>query len=468
MSKSTLKLYAAAHIAVLLLLLSFLFFAVPTADDYAYATRALNYSPVANIINEYNHWAARYTQVLISSIRYRIFPDINNNYSIFLIFYLLTFILGIYYFVKTFAKDALGKKGNLLATLLLTTCIIKNLPTLDESFFWDITGTTYILPAALLIILFTYLCKHNDQINSPYHFTFIALLVFFISGLIQISFITTFILFTGRLVFRILHKKLRTSDILLCLVPLIPGIIIYLCPGRLVRMGCFPESGNLVSSIIFGILSGTQAILQSAVDPYVWGSIILFLPLFRKISDKYNQRSLKEILLYLLIFAGMLYSIELLHYYGTGHEPVKRLMTVWYIIFIIGLLPLTVISIRYLEKFYSFIWSGLNRILKKKIPLNKIVLVITLLSLFLINNPPKAVYDLIYNIPGFLEENRQFIGSIKEQLKDPNCETLYLKKFTYDPLLLKIPTDADYGFSSYYNVKKTVFLNPGESPNSEK
>ncbi len=462
MSKVFMRYYLFFHLAIFFLISGFVFYATPTADDYSYCFRSLEKSPIDNVIEEYMMWASRYTQVFITTSRYYITNGFNTPYSIWLIFYIIILFLCIFYFSNSFFSNTLSTKGHLTSSFIFTTAIIRSLPTLDESIFWEITCTTYVLPSSLLILLFSYIYKHYNSLSRPLYLLIISFLIFFISGLNQVAFIIIFLFLIGRLLYNLLTKSYRHIDIIILLLPIISGAIILLAPGRGERMGLFPNSGRMLYSLLYSFLSGTQALMQGLIDPYIWGSIILFLPFFVTVSKSLGiqKNSFQLLLVYSVFYLSILYSIGFIHYYGIGEKPVQRLMTIWYILFYIGLIPLITLLSPYLYQKYTYIEGIINPRLGKGASLRKVILLLTFSSIVLVNNPPKAIYDLFYNIPGYLQEKAEFYEKISEQQNAmPRSDTLVLDKFQYNPLLLKTPTDADYGLCSYYGFKKSLIRN---------
>lgn len=454
--------YTIAHIFILCLLTSFVFIATPTADDYAYAVKGITNSPIENIISDYLGWGARYSQVLISSVRYHYTDGFNTPYSLWLLLYIASLFLSIFFFTYTFFSPTLTLKKQALIAMIFLTAIIRGLPTLDESIFWEITGTTYVLPSALILLIFTLTYKYKNSLSKPAILLLFTSLIVFASGLNQVVFLILLVFFLGRASYYLSIKCLRKIDFLYILLPLIPGAAILLAPGGGNRMLNFPHSGKLLYSLFYSLLTSLQALAQGLIDPYIWGSIILFLPFFNKISKSLPQPKNKSyfIAIYAIFYFGILYSIGFSHFYGTGERPVQRLMTIWYILFYIGLIPLIFLLAPFLQNKYTQLEQSIFRMVKRTLPIKNIILILTLASFLLINNPPKAVYDLIYNISGFIEDKKHFYKSIEEQTnKTQKQKTLIVDDFQYDPILLKTPTGADYGISSYFGFKEMKVIN---------
>ena len=346
--------------------------------------------------------------------------------------------------------------------MIFSTAIIRELPTLDKSIFWEIAGTTYVLPSALILLIFTLTYKYNDSLSRPAILLLFTSLIVFASGLNQVVFLILLVFFLGRASYYLSVKCLRKIDFLYILLPLIPGAAILLAPGGGNRMLYFPHSGKLLYSLLYSLLTSLQALAQGLIDPYIWGSIILFLPFFNKISKSLPQPKNKSyfIAIYAIFYFGILYSINFSHFYGTGERPVQRLMTIWYILFYIGLIPLIFLLAPFLQNKYTQLKHSICRMIKRTLPIKNIILILTLASFLLINNPPKAVYDLIYNISGFIENKKHFYKSIEEQTnKTQKQKTLIVDDFQYGPILLKTPTGADYGISSYFGFKEMKVIN---------
>ena len=265
-----------------------------------------------------------------------------------------------------------------------------------------------------------------------------------------------FLFFLGKAIYHFFTKNLKKIDYLYVLLPLIPGAAILIAPGGGNRMVHFPESGKIIYSLLYSLLTSIQALAQGLVDPYIWGSIVLFLPFFNNVAKSLPQPKNKTyfITIYAIFYLGILYSISFSHYYATGERPVQRLMTIWYILFYIGLIPLICLLAPYLQKKYDLIEQLICKKIGRTLSIKTLIFILTIASFLLINNPPKAAYDLIYNIPGFIEDKKHFYKSIEDQAKIPHKQkTLIVDDFKYNPILLKTPTGADYGISRYFGFK---------------
>ena len=435
----------------------FTFFATPTADDYGYANKAKAFTPISAVVHEYITWASRYTQVFITTVRYRISSCNDQTYFAWLLIYIAIFIASIFYFIKNYFVNTLCKKQILYASLIICIGCITNFATLDESIYWEIGAITYILPASGILLLFTYLYKNYSTLHNYKTICIYTALSVIITGLNQICFVLILLYILAIITCKVVDKEFTWNLLTYLVIISVLGVVVVIAPGNSARMTCFPNSANIITTIKGTAIDGSIALIQGVINPYIWASILLFTNIWGKFHasiSRANNLKLKP-LIYLIFYLGSLYSIEFVHYWGTGDRPVVRLMTVWYIIFYIGLIPLCCLISPQLKSLYQTLSKTTNKILHNKIHPKTILLTLVVLSLLLINNFPKAVYDLSFNISLYLDDKKEFYSTIKES-QNSGSTILEVNEFRSDPILLKTPTSTDYGISSYYGFKKMI------------
>ena len=464
LSQSILKWYEITHILVFILLLSFIFLAVPTADDYSYAVCSQVHESFGSTTDYFNEWSGRYSTILINNLWYNGLNGINMPYWFGLFINITIFFLGIHLLIQYIIPRKISKTYIWLITFFIFTGIIRGLPTLDESIYWQTTSISYFTSFFTIFLTIALLfSKYRLQKHSISVIIIAGLSIIYSSGMEEPFLITNilivlcFIFYTKSTnIFKVQYYLL----LIIALVTLLPAIM---SKGNAARMALYPESGKFIFSIFYGALYGTRAILQNIIDPYIWASILLFSPWFIQLYKELNLNLLKTKtkIVYILATLLNLYAIPAVHYYGTGNRPVQRIMCLWYIFFFIGIFSLALIYAPQIEYLYNSFKAKFLNISGKVISPIRFLLLLSLLSFICINNPAKAVYDLIYNIPGYLQEIENMNSSIKQQQQDKNPGVvLQLNEFNSQPILLKTPLTVDYGISKYYGFKALKIIDP--------
>ncbi len=449
MNINVVRYYKVTHTLVFLLLFSFIFFAAPAADDYIFTPTNNADGLFDTILGFLNNWGMRYSVPLVNYIWYKTLNGMSLPYSVGLILDFFIFAFGIWCAVKCAVSSKISVRNTLLTTFLVIVGIIRGLPTLDESIYWHATGISYMTAmGAMFTTVYLLFIISTNKYKKTILLTCILLIVYS-SGMVE-SFIIANITIASCY---IIYTRCSLRHYILLLVAICCLLLTFVFAGNTSRMSSYPNSGKFLYSLVYGALFGSRSILQSIIDPYIWGSIVLFSPFMSKLYHirSLHLISLKTKLIYSAALVVNLYAIPAIHYYGTGNPPVQRLMCVWYVLFFIGVLSLSVLFAPQLCKFSDIIERKIAQIFRKKISSQKILLALSLLAFLCVNNPPKAIYDLIYNVPIFLQDTHEMHESIKKQQLDTNNNgVLRLNEFLADPILLKTPLNADYGISNYY------------------
>ncbi len=465
MSSKKWYLYFGAHALILMTFIGIAFFAVPTTDDYAFAYQSLNSSIIDSAKGMFAGWGGRYVQAIVCSIWYKTADSLALSYSTGLLLFIILLFGGILAFITQLLHNIYKFGVLVLVSLVILAGLVRGFPTLDESIYWNIGGVTYLLPSAvflgmLALIMYGYR-TNKDLLLQPA----IMIMILFTAGINEAFVVFNVLVISALFIFMKINHKIRYCYLLSLISALLGVYLIIISKGNAARMLHYPESGKMLYSLIYGALYGTRAILQAVVDPYIWGSLLLFSVSFSFVKKKLpaTATSKSSILLYSIVLLLMLYAVVAIHYYATGHRPVQRLMVVWYIIFYIGLIPLDIMLSSIIMRIYEVGNTVFERIVSKRIELNTPIFILTVLSFLLINNPPKVAYDLIYNIPSFMQEVDDFNKKVSElQQSDVKPKELIIREFKTDPFVLKAPTDANYGMDSYFGFDSVKILPKAE------
>ena len=453
MDTNILRYYKITHVFVFVLLFSFIFFATPTADDYIFTPTNHTDGLFDTILGFLNNWGVRYSVPLVNYLWYKTLNGMSLPYFTGLILDFLIFAFGVWCAVKCAVSSTISVRNTLLTTFLLIVGIIRGLPTLDESIYWHATGISYMTAmGAMFTTVYLLFIISTNKYKKTILLTCILLIVYS-SGIVEYFIIANITITSCYIV----YTRCGIRHYILLLVAICCLLLTFVFTGNISRMSFYPNSGKFLYSLVYGGLFGTRSILQSIVDPYIWGSIILFSPFMSKLYHirSLHLISLKVKLTYSAALVINLYAIPAIHYYGTGNPPVQRLMCIWYVLFFIGLLSLSVLFAPQLCKLADIGERKIASIIRRKISPKKVLLALSLLAFLCVNNPPKAIYDLIYNVPTFLQDTHEMHESIKQQQLDANNNgVLRLNEFLADPILLKTPLTADYGISNHYGFKK--------------
>ncbi len=458
-------LYVGLHILVLGLLLSLVFFAVLSTDDYAFASQARQYTLYEVMVNMFDGWGGRYVEALAAALWYKGADRFSLNYASGLLLIIVLLFAGLYAFLYQIFAGVLRWSGTLVLSLVVLAGLFRGFPTLDESIYWNIGGITYLLPAAFFLFTLGLVLYAHKRRWFIWVQLLSCMLIILADGINEAFVVMNLLLMLGVAGYMLAQRRFQYGVVLPLLTAVFGLLLVFLSKGNVNRMSLYPESGQFLYSLCWAALKGSQAVLQAAVDPYIWGSILLFIPLFLQVRERLPEAySIKRILpVYLAAFGLMLYGIVAIHYYATGNPPVQRLMVVWYILFVTGVIPLACLLAPLLSRLYNGVEARLFRVNQERPVLRRILLVVVLLAFVLINNPPKAVYDLIYTIPGFRLEVAEFEARVQElQHAQQRPKELVLERFKHRPILLKAPTDADYGIGSYYGFDSVKIVDKPE------
>ena len=307
--------------------------------------------------------------------------------------------------------------------------------------------------------------KHFDLLYQP----LISIMIIVSSGINEVFVIFNIIILLSLFIFMKINNDMRIWYLIPLLFAITGLLLTALSKGNSIRMEYYPNAGNIIYSLIYGTLSGSRVIIQALIDPYIWGSLFLFTPVFVKLKIKLPKciLSRSSIILYTLTLLFMLYTVFGIHYYATGNQPVQRLMVVWYIYFYLGVILLAIIMSEKLQKVYSLLEINFNRLIKVNLNARYTLWILVISSFLLINNPPKVIYDLYHTIPGYLIEVKNFnnkVTNLRESEAKP--KDLIIEKFKHNPIILKTPTDAEYGIGVYFNFDSVTII-PHSKNNKE-
>lgn len=457
------KLFICINIFVLLLFAALAFLAVPAADDFYYANNAVTHDPWYLLKFEYLHWAARYFQVLWSSVWFGYLLPVEHHYWLGLLLYISFFAFSIWMFVRNLSRFFGLERYAEVGAFLLFVALLRGMPTLDESIYWHIGSLTYIVSVSFFITVAAFcLSEFDGHGNGLGRYLLMAAMVIAGGGTLEVISPLQTLLFVFFIVAGWLNQRRDVFFRVGLVVSMLPFMAILLSPGKGARMQVFEGSGQLWHSAFGGMLDFLRCFAQTIIDPYLLIGLVFLFPLALKayayIRKRYDLRGAG--LLYIALYFGGLYSIFALHYYATGFPPVQRLLSTWYVLLVLGLFALLVCMVPLFLRLSRYVRGrfGVKARIGKKYFLP--IFAIYVISFLCINNPLKAALDLSGEAWAMRAEYGQMLRSIEEQgaQGDNSWRVLHLYNFISDPQLLKTPDHLDYSYGKYFGFRKAVFV----------
>lgn len=141
-------------------------FAHPSADDFHYWHEASIVSPWDFQIRFYQSWSGRYFATAAISL----FPylgDPFSGYKIIPISLLFGLFLSLFLLIKSLTQNfKISNYKILIATLVIFSIYLNNMPTTAEGFYWLSGAATYMLGSILLIFLLSLLLRSERILNG--------------------------------------------------------------------------------------------------------------------------------------------------------------------------------------------------------------------------------------------------------------------------------------------------------------
>lgn len=177
------------------------------------------------------------------------------NVNAFRIFQAFCTVIVFYFIYLIAVKNSNNKKSSLLAFATVSTYGLYSLNISSGGLYWFIASVNYLVPLAIMFAFFyLYFYRENIKFNSIFLkyliYVFFSVAVF-LSSVVppHMSGVTLFMLLSISIYNWYQNKRIRKSDIILCLVALAGLFYILLSPGNAIRMESSPENIHFYSEL---------------------------------------------------------------------------------------------------------------------------------------------------------------------------------------------------------------------------
>lgn len=323
--KSTESFFGYVGVLVTLIFLLPFFFATQytylSADDFCRTNMSLN-EYLGNFSIWYNNITGRYFNYFL--VYLPIYKLVTYRITLGLLF--ISLWGSIFFFIKKFTQQYhLRLRFYHLAIIagLMFVCIIINLPSPYEFFYWYAATSVYLVSVVLFLLLLGSLI--NDKIGFK-AFLFISICIICLNGNNEMFLLlNTFILLIVTALYTYNHQKINKYLILLNLINWISVIVVIASPASAARQLHYDQSGILIDSVIKAILSTGMLFLKEIFN---FSNFLVFITVILiVVSSRFTIVKSKYVihpLLMLLITFISLTIVLLVPYYATGSLNVNK------------------------------------------------------------------------------------------------------------------------------------------------
>lgn len=344
----------------------------PSADDFCYATTAMQRGFGNFQEHLYLTWSGRYVATLLIGSQ----PFLADLFglSFFTFYRLLTglhfllFIIAVYVTLQTIDKFLKLPYNPFWLTMVFMTTFLASITSLPEAIYWAPGFFSYSLGLIFFLFLFCAICTlqfheaRNHFERSIYLLTFF-LLALWIGGTSEVSIFVSLTLATMALLLCLrIGSRTALAWMIVLVGLLIAGAIVTLSPGTLERhaeAGPSPGLAELGKIMVLSAYTFANNVTQWWVEPLVLGSSVLLL--FARIEQQPKQIefSVGVFLLGLTAWVCLVYGCMLLNFLGSA-SVVGRVLNIAQFIFVFGWFML-VLYARNIWHGYLREWSHASR-----------------------------------------------------------------------------------------------------------
>lgn len=337
-------LLAVATGLCLLPFLALCWYAHPSADDFLQATDVHKHGRWGYMPHMYLTWTGRYTSIvlwaLLNPVQYG--GNITGGYGAICLLLLLALPVVLYVLLRTLLAREYRRRTLWLASGVLTSLLLWQLPSPAEAFYWIVSGYNYLLPALLTLLWLAVLVRHAGA-GSPTEkrnwLVLAGLLAVLIIGGNETNAVPLAVGVTGFTALRTLQqRRLPWGYVWLSAVVAAACAAAFLAPGNFARLG--PASKySVLESIDKGALSAYRLVCNWLGNGALPALTLLLLPasfrLRRVVGLPLNRLARNPVFITLL----MAVSLVLVTFMGWRYnsQPLPfRTRNILYLFFLIG------------------------------------------------------------------------------------------------------------------------------------
>lgn len=274
-----------------------------STDDYCRVNSSwANFTE--NFLTWYSTHNGRYTNAMLSLLPVYDYPFYQISSGIAIVVFLVSIFLLIrslshhYYFSLTLPH-------HLLITSLVSLIIINHLPSVADFFYWYAGITSYLISLSILILLVILLItrklrNRNTQLLA-------GLIIIIGNGNNEIIMVIINFLLLSLFFWKFFNKKkIYLSLLFLIATSWATSLIVFLSPGSVQRRKLYPEGGELLNSVKYGIFHSSRIAIDYLLHPsfLLFTLGLSFLLLFhRKPFQRKDHNYISPFLLLVLSFA---------------------------------------------------------------------------------------------------------------------------------------------------------------------
>ena len=363
----------------------------PSADDFDFAVKVINYGFVDSQYSWYSTWTGRYSSTAIISAFVLFFDILTQYWLVPSVLMLLTYA-SFYLFIYNVGVGIISKKQSAFLSLTLFALYLSGVPSPAQTFYWLSGAITYQLGNICLLVLLSILAKYLATQRFVTSYKIIAVCCTFvtvISGFNEtIMLLQSFILAgISFLAFQVRHPK-RFILLLILIISFIGFTIVVISPGNSLRSQYFPLAHNFSRSIYQALVFSIKDIVLWSKSFPLWAATIIVIPFASEkvihsgLSQYFTKQS--KFLIIPCIWFFMIYIVNFPAFWSMGQAPPTRTLSIAYIIFIFGWFPCL-----------TALYLSFNKEPVRCSPaLSKVLSILFLCSLFLVNNGAIAISDI--------------------------------------------------------------------------
>ncbi|SHL39906.1 DUF6056 family protein [Hymenobacter psychrotolerans] len=336
-------LLAVATGLCLLPFLALCWYAHPSADDFLQATDVYKYGRWGYMPHMYLTWTGRYTSVvlwaLLNPVQYG--GNITGGYGAICLL-LLALPVALVVLLRTLLAGQFRRRTLWLASGVLTSLLLWQLPSPAEAFYWIVSGYNYLLPALLTLLWLAVLVRHAQAGEPAEKRKWLALaggLAVLIIGGNETNAVPLAVGVTGFTALRTLQQRRLPWDyVWLSAVVAVACAAAFLAPGNFARLGP-ANKYSVLESLDKGALSAYRLVCNWLGNGVLPALTLLLLPVsfrLRRVAGLPLNRLAQNPGFITLLMAVSLVLVAFMGWRFNSQPLPFRTRNILYLFFLIG------------------------------------------------------------------------------------------------------------------------------------
>ena len=261
----------------------------PSGDDYVQFFQAHTLGTLGATRWWYRHWTGRYTSFFLQSL----FPGVDAWLAAYKIIPLAPFLTG---FVSLFAfmRAFFGPSFSTRVIFTLTSCtyifLVGLTPDIAEGFYWLAANMQYmgaVFVTLLLLALYIKLGRTTEPMARGLVLGSILVLIAFLAGLNEISLLLFASILAAIGYFSFRRSGRIPTQALVCLaVAFLFGLLAFLAPGNLFRVGQVAKVDHAVDAYVNALLVAPSILLELVSSTPLLPASVLYLAFLEANRDR--------------------------------------------------------------------------------------------------------------------------------------------------------------------------------------